>query len=129
MGTQYLLDSNIVIDFLDNRLPEKGMKFVSKVINVVPNISVISKIEVLRYNTIGHVMQILEDFLDCSNICELDTHTVNETIRLGRQSKIKLPDAIIAATCLVNKYVLLTRNVKDFVHIADLNIINPWDLQ
>jgi predicted nucleic acid-binding protein len=105
------------------------MALASKIVNVVPNISVISKIEVLRYNTVGLVMQILGDFLDCSNICELDTNTVNETIKLCRQSKIKLPDAIIAATCIVNNYVLLTRNVKDFIHIADLQIVNPWDLQ
>jgi hypothetical protein len=28
MGAQYLLDSNVVIDFLDNRLPEKGILYV-----------------------------------------------------------------------------------------------------
>ena len=128
MGTQYLLDSNIIIGFLDKRLPEKGMIFVSEVVDVVPNISVISKIEVLRYNTTETVMQILEDFMDCSNIFELDNKIVNKTIKLCRQSKIKLPDAIIAATCLVNKYILVTRNVKDFTHIADLTITNPWDL-
>jgi len=128
MGTQYLLDSNIIIDFLDKRLPEKGMIFVSEVVDSVPNISVISKIEVLRYNTTDIAMQILEDFMDCSNICELGDKIVNETIKLCRQSKIKLPDAIIAATCLANRYILLTRNVKDFGHIADLTIINPWNL-
>jgi len=128
MGTQYLLDSNIIIGFLDRRLPEKGMIFVSEVVDVVPNISVISKIEVLRYNTTETAMQILEDFMDCSNIFELDNKIVNKTIKLCRQSKIKLPDAIIAATCLVNKYILVTRNVKDFTHIADLTITNPWDL-
>jgi len=128
MGTQYLLDSNIIIGFLDKRLPEKGMTLVSEVVDVVPNISVISKIEVLRYNTTETAMQILEDFMDCSNICELDNNIVNKTINLCRQSKIKLPDAIIAATCLVNKYILVTRNVKDFTNIADLSIINPWNL-
>ena len=128
MGTQYLLDSNTIIGFLDNRIPYKGMMLVSEVVNVVPNISVISKIEVLRYNTTEFAMRILEDFVNYSNICELDAQTVNTTIRLCRQSKIKLPDAIIAATCLVNKYILLTRNEKDFVRITDLNIINPWDL-
>jgi len=127
MGTQYLLDSNIIIGFLDNRLPYKGMMFVSDVVNAVPNVSVISKIEVLRYNTTEFALQILEDFMDYSNICELDAQTVSETIKLCRQSKIKLPDAIIAATCLVNKYILLTRNTKDFVHIADLKVVNPWD--
>jgi len=127
MGTQYLLDSNTIIGFLDNRLPYKGMMFVSEVVNAASNVSVISKIEVLRYNTIESAMRILEDFMNYSNIHELDTQTVNETIKLCRQSKIKLPDAIIAATCLVNKYILLTRNVKDFVHIAGLNVVNPWD--
>jgi predicted nucleic acid-binding protein len=128
MGTQYLLDSNVIIGFLDNRLPNNGMMFVSEIVDSVPNISVISKIEVLRYNITESAMRILEDFISCSNIRELDTKTVNETIKLGRQSKIKLPDAIIAATCLINKYVLLTRNVKDFDHITDLKIINPWEL-
>jgi len=128
MGTQYLLDSNVIIGFLDNRLPNNGMIFVSEVVDSMLNISVISKIEVLRYNTTEFAMKILEDFINCSNICELDTRTVNETIKIGRQSKIKLLDAIIAATCLINKYVLLTRNVKDFDHITDLKIINPWEL-
>jgi len=127
MGTKYLLDSNAVVGFLDNKLPHKGMMFVSEVVNAVPNISVISKIEVLRYNTTEFAMRILEDFMNYSNICELDTQTVSETIKLCRQSKIKLPDAIIAATCLLNEYVLLTRNIKDFVHIPNLKIINPWD--
>ena len=128
MGTQYLLDSNVIIGFLDNRLPDKGMIFVSEVVDVTPNISVISKIEVLRYNTTESAMQILEEFMNYSTICELDTQTVNETIKLCRQSKTKLPDAIIAATCLVNKYVLLTRNIKDFAHIDGLSIVNPWNL-
>jgi predicted nucleic acid-binding protein len=126
MGTQYLLDSNVIIGFLDNRLTNKGMVFVSDVVDIAPNISVISKIEVLRYNTTESAMQILEEFMNYSTICELDTQIVNETIKLCRQSKIKLPDAIIAATCLVNGYTLLTRNVKDFAHIDALNIVNPW---
>ena len=128
MGTQYLIDSNVVIGFLDSKLPEKGMVHVSKIIDAVPNISVITKIEVLRYNTTSSNLKILEDFMDFSNICELETKIVNETINLCRQSKIKLPDAIIAATCMVNKYVLLSRNVKDFLHITNLKITNPWDL-
>ena len=128
MGTQYLLDSNVIIGFLDNRLPDNAMMFVSNVIDAAANVSVISKIEVLRYNTTEYAMKILEDFMDCSTICELDTKTVNETIYVCRQNKIKLPDAIIAATCLVNEYVLLTRNVKDFDHIDGLKIINPWNL-
>ena len=128
MGTQYLLDSNVIIGFLDRRLPDSGMMFVSKVVNFVPNVSVMSKIEVLRHNTTESATKILEDFMDCSNICELDTEILNETIKLCRQSKIKIPDAIIAATCLVHNCVLLTRNVRDFDRIDGLKIENPWVL-
>ncbi|MDG1816868.1 MAG: type II toxin-antitoxin system VapC family toxin [Glaciecola sp.] len=34
-------------------------------------------------------------------------------------------DAMIAATSLVSKLTLITRNEKDFKHI-DVNLINPW---
>jgi hypothetical protein len=47
MGQQYLIDSNAVIDYLSGKLPKKGKLFMDKVINDTPNISVITKIEVL----------------------------------------------------------------------------------
>ena len=40
--------------------------------------------------------------------------------------KIKLPDCIIAATALDNNVSLVTRNVKDFQHIDELPIIDPF---
>lgn len=49
MGTQYLIDSNTVIDYLSGVLPVAGMKFMDGVINAVPQVSVITKIEVLGY--------------------------------------------------------------------------------
>jgi len=48
MGQQYLIDSNAVIDYLSGKIPEKGMPFMNQVINDIPNISVISKIEFFR---------------------------------------------------------------------------------
>lgn len=50
MGTQYLIDSNAIIDYLSGTLPSKGMDFLSEVVNAVPRVSVISKIKVLGYN-------------------------------------------------------------------------------
>ena len=38
-----------------------------------------------------------------------------------------LPDATIAATALFHDLELVTVNVKDFIHIPDLNITNPID--
>ncbi|MHC5830214.1 MAG: PIN domain-containing protein, partial [Nostoc sp.] len=49
-----------------------------------------------------------------------------QTIQLKRQYKIKLPDAIIAATALHKDAFLVTRNANDFQGIAELKIQNPF---
>ncbi|HIJ38864.1 MAG TPA: type II toxin-antitoxin system VapC family toxin [Rhodospirillaceae bacterium] len=36
-------------------------------------------------------------------------------------------DSFIAATALVHRLVVVTRNVKDFDGIRDLTVLNPWD--
>ena len=46
---EYLIDTNTVIDYLGNKLPSLGMVFMNDIIDVVPNLSVITKIEVLSY--------------------------------------------------------------------------------
>jgi predicted nucleic acid-binding protein len=86
-----------------------GMAFVSDIVDKIPYISVISQIEVLRFNAHAHAMKVLSDFVDSSIILSLDDN-IKVTIDFCRQSKIKLPDAIIAATALVHNQTLLTRN-------------------
>jgi len=49
-------------------------------------------------------------------------------ISIRKIHRIKLPDAIIAATALVNGLELVTRNINDFKNIDGLNLINPWDM-
>ena len=46
----------------------------------------------------------------------------------GRDYKIKLPDAIIAATALNNDFVLVTRNEQDFINIKNIQIFNPFNV-
>ena len=36
MGTEYLLDSNVIIGYLDNKISASGMAFVSKVVDKIP---------------------------------------------------------------------------------------------
>ena len=58
----------------------------------------------------------------------IDEEIVAQTIKLRQQYKTQLPDAIIAATALVNGLILITRNSKDFEQIADLEVINPYNM-
>ena len=128
MGKKYLLDSNVIIGYLDNKLPIEGMEFVSNIVDDVPNMSVISQIEILRYNAPAQAMKVLNDFVNSSIVLPLDDAIVQKTIELCRQSKIKLPDAIIGATAIVHKLTLLTRNISDFQNMEGLYYMNPWEI-
>jgi predicted nucleic acid-binding protein len=41
--------------------------------------------------------------------------------------RMTLGDAIIAATALVHDRTLVTRNIGDFLWIAELTLINPFE--
>jgi len=127
MGTGYLLDSNVIIGYLAGRIPSSGMDIVSTIVDLIPQISVISQIEVLRYNDTPENEVILNAFINNSVIHSLNPAVVLRTIELCKQSKIKLPDAIIAATALTENFILVTRNIDDFKHISSLELLNPWD--
>lgn len=128
MGKKYLLDSNVIIDYLDNKLPSDGMIFLNDIVNEIPNISVISKIEVLRFNSNQKTYTILTNFIDVCVIQKLENDIVDKTIYLCKKYKIKLPDAIIAATAITHNYILISRNISDFRKIIELETINPHDL-
>jgi len=67
-----------------------------------------------------------ESFVNASTLFYLTNSIADQTILIRRQHKIKLPDAIIAATALVNNFQLITRNDSDFSRINGLNVINPF---
>lgn len=128
MGAGYLLDSNAVIGYLAGKIPDYGMKFISAVVDRIPHISVISQIEILRFNGTSENEKILAGFVDVSIIHPLNAAVVRRTIELCKGRKIKLPDAVIAATALTEDFILITRNTDDFKNIPNLSLLNPWDI-
>ena len=127
MGAGYLLDSNVIIGYLAGRIDASGMKAISDIIDLKPQISVISQIEVMRFTDTPENEAILTNFVSKSIIHPLDYAVVQLTIKLCKQSKIKLPDAIIAATAQVKNLALVTRNIDDFRKITGLELLNPWN--
>jgi len=127
MAQGYLLDSNVIIGYLAAKIPSPGMEKISTIVDQIPNISVISQIEVLRFNYTIENEKILADFINASVIYTLNTGIVRRTIELCKQIKIKLPDAIIAATALSENFILVTRNIEDFINIHGLELYNPWE--
>ena len=99
----------------------------NSIIDDTPNISVITKIEILRFNTSDKTYQILENFINESVVFGLNDQVVEKTIAICKAGKIKLPDAIIAATASVYELSLISRNISDFKNIKGLELLNPWD--
>jgi len=126
--SHYLIDSNAVIDYLGNKMPFVGMDFMDTVINEIPKISIISKIEVLGFMPVDQHLELVKDFLNVSIVLPLNQEVADFAIALKQQIKIKTPDAIIAATAIVFDLTLITRNNKDFERISGLQVLNPHSL-
>jgi predicted nucleic acid-binding protein len=60
-----------------------------------------------------------------AKVIEVDKIIIQNCIDLRKNHKIKLPDAIIAATAIARDLILITNNEKDFIDIQNLTVINP----
>jgi predicted nucleic acid-binding protein len=129
MGKKFILDANTVIDYVGNKLPSIAATAMDKLVDDQLNTSIVVKIEVLGFNGKYAEMQKLSEFLSMSTIFYVDDRLAEKTIDLRkRYRKLKLGDAIIAATAIQNNFILLSRNVRDFQGIDELECINPHDL-
>lgn len=122
----YVIDSNAVIDYLGGLMPQSGMSFMNSIINETPIISIITQIEVLGFNNPAEIEVLLDHFIQDSLVISLNDEIVKTTIAIRKKSKIKTPDAIIAATAIVLDYALITRNTGDFKKINSLKLLDPW---
>nr|WP_268896664.1 type II toxin-antitoxin system VapC family toxin [Hassalia byssoidea] len=101
-----MLDTNIVLYFLGGRL-----------VNPLPSgqyfVSVITEIELLSYPSLSsnEETQIIE-FLNKITVVGIDSNIKNLTIALRKQYKLRLPDAIIAATAQKLNAMLFTNDAR-----------------
>ena len=126
MGKSFLIDTNVIIDFSHGIFSEKSKNFVASILNKAPIISAITQIELLGFSVVSPQ---IESFVRYTSIIGINDSVIEETIRIRKYCRIKLPDAIIAATALTNNLTLLTRNMADFINIENLNVINPHEIE
>jgi predicted nucleic acid-binding protein len=67
----------------------------------------------------------LRSLLGCFNEVEVSARVVDKAIELRQKRRIRVPDAIIAASALVTGATLITRNATDFKAIPGLDVVNP----
>lgn len=126
MTSEYLLDTNILIyytqgleitkNFVDNFTPQYSF-----------NISILTKIEFLGWDKhTDDGFKKCKELIEHANIYQVDEAVSNKAIELKRRNKIKLADAIIAATALLNNLKLVTRNADDFKMLEGLEVVNVF---
>jgi predicted nucleic acid-binding protein len=91
------------------------------------NISVITQIEVFSWEFPTFEMETtMKIFIYGTTIYKLTREVVYKTIEIRKGRKLKLPDAVIAATALVHDFTLVSKNDKDFKKIPNLKYLNPF---
>lgn len=126
MGEGFLIDSNTLIEYQARLIPPSGQAFVTKIIDERFIISIINKIEVLGSKATDKA---IEGFISMAESIGLTEAISDRTIDIRKTKKIKLPDAIIAATAIEYNLTLVTRNTKDFSGINGLDIVNPHEIE
>lgn len=119
-GNKILLDTNAFIYFFE------GRSTITDLVVNTPEIyfSAISEIELLSatHLTPDELASIKAFLLLCQKV-ELTTDIIDETIRIRRQYRIKVPDAIIGASALYLKIPLVSADT-DFQKVTGLTLIS-----
>lgn len=124
-GNKLLLDTNILIYL------SKGELILTDFASINDHlyISVITLMEVKSFTFWS-----LKEERMVNSLCSMMNHEfideaiVEEVIRIRKKVRIKLPDAIIMASALVQNHILVTRNIDDFEGFwPGLKLLNPFD--
>lgn len=105
-----LLDSCILIDHL------RGIRAATEFLQGVgpAAVSEITWMEVLAGARDAESERPIRHLLSTFVRLPIDDEVAEEAVRIRRQRRMKLPDAIILATARVHRMVLATRNTRDF---------------
>ena len=84
---QYLMDTNVVSDYLSASFTIAGLQFMDKAIDAIPNLSVITQIELLCWKTEITTEQKVKDFLSESEILGITPDVINHCGNLRKEKK------------------------------------------
>jgi len=117
-----LFDTNILIDYLNGE-PQAHAEFLRYSDKAI---SIVTWMEVL-VGADPSIEASTRAFLDDFKLLGVDERVAERAVRLRRNRRIRLPDAVIWATAQVHSMILVTRNTKDFP-VNDPGIRSPYKL-
>jgi predicted nucleic acid-binding protein len=105
-----LLDSDILLDFLDGHAA--AAREIARYHECC--VSVVSWMEVLAGARTQADEDVRRGFLGHFRVVPLTTQVAEEAVKLRREYRLKLPDAIIWASAITENCLLVSRNTKHF---------------
>ena len=130
MGTGFLMDTSAVIKYLGETFPPQGLTFIDNFINSDCTISFISEIELQVWKPANpDNLIVFKQFIANTQIIQINDDIIAETIKVRKDYRLKIADAIIAATALALNRTLVADNDRDFTRVPLLQYINPRKIQ
>ncbi|MEL6401291.1 MAG: type II toxin-antitoxin system VapC family toxin [Cyanobacteria bacterium J06626_4] len=114
----YLIDTNIVIYYFNGLTDDPS---IHATLADSFKISIITKIEFLGWGQFATDLALhtkAREFISYATVFDLQAAIAEQAILLRQQFKTKTPDAIIAATALVNGLTVVTNNTSDFSRLG-----------
>ncbi|MGA2862914.1 MAG: type II toxin-antitoxin system VapC family toxin [Verrucomicrobiota bacterium] len=124
---RWLLDSNVLIDALAGLA--RGVRVLQEA-RKRPEVSVvysaITRIEVLGLPNLSEqeeaaVRRLLNEFDEIA----VTNAVIERTIQIRKAVRIKIPDALIAASAETAQAIIVTRNTSDFQRVPGLTVVHP----
>jgi predicted nucleic acid-binding protein len=118
MDDAVLVDSDILIDHL------RGHRSISERAITSWSYSIVARAELFGgTDAEDRVRQLLAEGVELG----VSREVAERAGKIKRACRVALPDAIVAATALVNDLPLVTRNARHFQHIPQLRVEIPND--
>ncbi len=121
-----LLDTNVLIDAFAGQADAARLLQSLRSQNAEwIGYSSITRLEILGFGGLepadeNGLKELLAEFEEA----QVTSFVIERAIALRKATRIKVPDALIAATALVHRAQLITRNVNDFANVSEITIIN-----
>jgi hypothetical protein len=128
-----LFDTNTLIFFLAGTLPtgpfsESAVESLKQMVRAGYALSFVSRIELLARVLPVPEQQALLQLPRNATVLWANEEIATEAIRIRRDHRLKLPDALIAATAIVHDLELISGNFHDFERVAGLKFRNLFAL-
>jgi predicted nucleic acid-binding protein len=120
--TKYLIDTDVMINHLRKRR-DTLIKLSDKK-DIILSTSVLNKFELFCGINNAMDKENVEDLIRYFDICDVTEQIADKAAQIAQIKNISAGplDILIAATCIINKLILVTHNIKHFKSIPDIKV-------